>query len=235
MFFCNFLIHIVKGFRVVTEAEADVFLEFPCFFYDPTDVGNLTTGFSAFSKSSLYIWKFSVHVLLKRSLENVEHCFVSMYNECGCVVVWIFFGIAFLWDWNENWPFPVLWPLKSSPNLLAYWVQRFHSIIFQDLKELHWNSITSTSFAVLRKARLTSHSRMSGSKWVTISLWLSRSFRLFLYSFSVYSYHLFLISSASVRSLLFLSFIVLIFVWNVPLASQVFLKRSLIFPILLFS
>ena len=55
-------------------------------------------------------------------------------------------GIAFLWDWNENWPFPVLWPLMSFPNLLAYWVKHFHSITFQDLKQLNWNSVTSTSF-----------------------------------------------------------------------------------------
>ena len=72
------LIHIVKGFCVVNEAEVDVFMEFPCFFYDPTDVGNLTTGFSAFSKSSLYIWKFSVHVLLKPGLKDFEHYFASM-------------------------------------------------------------------------------------------------------------------------------------------------------------
>ena len=64
------VIHRVKSFSVVNEAEVDVFMEFPCFFYDPTDVGNLTTGFSAFSKSSLNIWEFSLHVLLKPSLEN---------------------------------------------------------------------------------------------------------------------------------------------------------------------
>ena len=109
------------------------FLEISCFFYDPTDVGNLVSGSSAFSKSSLNIWKFMVHVLLKPGLENFEHYFTSMWDECNCVVVWTFFGIAFLWDWNENWPFPVLWPLRSFPNLLAYWVQHFHSIIFQDL------------------------------------------------------------------------------------------------------
>ena len=74
-----------------------------------------------------------VHVLLKPGLENFEHYFTSMWDECNCVVVWTFFGIAFLWDWNENWPFPVLWPPQSFPNLLAYWVQHFHSIIFQDL------------------------------------------------------------------------------------------------------
>jgi len=123
-----------KGFGVVNEAEIDVFLELSCFFDNPTDVGNLIYGSSAFSKSNLNIWKFSVRVLLKPSLENFEYYFASMWNECNCGVVWTFFSIAFLWDWNENWPFPVLWPLLSFPNLLAYWVQHFHSIIFQDLK-----------------------------------------------------------------------------------------------------
>ena len=75
---------------------------------------------------------------------------------------------------------------------------------------------------------------MSGSRWVTILSWLSGSLRPFLYSSSLYSYHLFLISFASVRFLLFLYFIVLIFAWNVPLVSLIFLKRSLIFPSLLF-
>ena len=124
------VIHTVKGFRVVKKAEVDVFLEFSCFFYDSTDAGNLSSGSSAFPKSSLNIWKFSVHVLLKPSLKNFEHYFASMWNECHCVVIWTFFGIARLWDWNENWPFPILWPLLSFLNLLAYWVQHFRSIIF---------------------------------------------------------------------------------------------------------
>ena len=72
------VIHIVKGFSVVREAEVDVFLEFSCFFYDPTDVGNLISGSSAFSKTSLNIWMFTVHVLLKPGLENFEHYFTSM-------------------------------------------------------------------------------------------------------------------------------------------------------------
>ena len=157
------------------------------------DVVNLISGSSAFSKSSLYIWKFSVHILLKPSLENFEHYFASIWNECNCMEVrtffesslvaqmvkrlpamqetqvrslgwedllekematlsstvawriprvedpgglqsmesqrvghdwatslsWTFFGIAFLRNWNENWPFPVLWPLLSFPHLLA--------------------------------------------------------------------------------------------------------------------
>ena len=115
---------------LVNKAEVDVFLELSCFFSDPMDVGNLISGSSAFSKSSLNIWKFSVPILLMPHLENFEHYFASVWDECNCLVVWAFFGIAFLWDWNENWPFPVLWPLLSFPNLLAYEVQHFHGTIF---------------------------------------------------------------------------------------------------------
>ena len=110
------------------------------------NVGNLISGSSAFSKSSLNIRKCTVHILLKPGLEKFEHYFTSVWDECNCAVVWAFFGISFLWDWNENGPFPVLWPLLSFPNLLAYWGLQFHSIIFQDLKWRSWNSITSTSF-----------------------------------------------------------------------------------------
>ena len=124
------VIHTVKGFGIVNKAEVDVFLELSCFFDDTTDVGNLISGSSAFSKCSLNIWKFTVHLLLKLGLENFKHHFASVWDECNCAVVWAFFGIAFLWDWTENWPFPVLWPLLSFPNLLAYWMQHFHSILF---------------------------------------------------------------------------------------------------------
>jgi len=133
-FFQNFpqlvVIHTVKVFGVGNKTKVDVFLELSCVFSDPEDVDKLISGSSAFSKSSLNIWKFTVHILLKTGLENFEHYFASMCDECHCVVIWTFFGIAFPWDWNENWPFPVLWPLLSFPNLLAYWVQHFHSIIF---------------------------------------------------------------------------------------------------------
>ena len=105
-----------------------------------------------------------------------------------------------------------------------------------------WNSsagIPSPPLALfivmLPKAHLTSHSRMSGSRWMITPPRLSGSWRSFLYSFSVYYCHLFLISSASVRYITFLSFIEPIFAWNVPLVSLIFLKRSLVFPILLFS
>ena len=77
------MIHTVKGFGVVNEAEVDVFMELSWFFYDPADVGNLISGSSTFSKTSLNIWKFTVHVLLKPGLENFEHYFASMWYECG--------------------------------------------------------------------------------------------------------------------------------------------------------
>ena len=128
-FFKNFpqfvVIYTVKSFSVVNKLEVDVFLELSCFFYDPAYVWNLISGFFAFSKSSLNIWKFMVHVQLKPGLENFEHYFAIVWDACNCVVVWAFFGIAFLWDWNEYWPFPVLWPLLRFPNLLAFWVQHF--------------------------------------------------------------------------------------------------------------
>ena len=87
------VIQTVKGFSVVN--EADVFLEFPGFLYDPMDVGNLISGSFAFSKPSLYIWKFSVHILLNPSLEDFEHNLTSMQNEQSCTVVCTFFGIPF--------------------------------------------------------------------------------------------------------------------------------------------
>ena len=92
----------VKGFSI--DNEVDVFLEFSCFFDYPMDADNLISGSSAFSKSSLNIWKFLVHLLLKPILENFHItllvCEISS-NYRNCVVVWTFFGIAFLWDWNE--------------------------------------------------------------------------------------------------------------------------------------
>ena len=81
------MIHTVEGFGVVNKAEIDVFVELSCFFDDPADIGNLISGSSAFSKTSLNIWKFSVHILLKPGLENFEHYFTSMLDEYNCAVV----------------------------------------------------------------------------------------------------------------------------------------------------
>ena len=121
-----------KGFSVVNEAKVDICLEFSCFLYEPINVGNLISGSSAFSKSRLNMWKFLVHALLKPILEDFEHYFTSMWDECNCVVVWTFFGIAFLWDWNENWPFPVLWPIMS----------------FQICWHIEYSILTTSSFRI---------------------------------------------------------------------------------------
>ena len=128
-----------------------------------------------------------------------------------------------------------------------------HCWVFQICWHIECSTFTASSFRIsnsstgipspppalcivmLPKAHLTSHSRMSGSRWVITPSWLSWSWSSFLYSSSVYSFHLFLISSPSVRSIPFLSFIEPIFAWNIPLVSLTFLKRSLDFPILLFS
>ena len=81
------VIYTVKGFGVVNKAGVDVFLEFSCFFNDPVDAGNLISGSSPFSKSSLNDCMFMVHVLLKPGLENFEHYFTSMWDECNCAVI----------------------------------------------------------------------------------------------------------------------------------------------------
>ena len=160
------MIHTVHGFSVVN--EADVFLEFSFFFYDPADVGNLTCGSSAFSKTSLNIWKFSVHVLSQPSLENFEHYFASMWDECNWVVVWTFFGIAFFGTRMKTelfqscghcWVFQICWHIEYGT---------FTASSFKI-----WNSSTGIPsppvallVVMLPKAHLTSHSRMSGSRWV---------------------------------------------------------------------
>jgi len=126
------------------------------------------------------------------------------------------------------WVFQICWHIECS--------------IFTVSSFKIWNSATGIPspplalfIVMLSKAHLTSHSRMSGSRWVITPPWLFWSWRFFLYSSYVYFCHLFLISSASVKSIPFLSSIEPIFAWNVPLVSQIFLKWSVVFPILLFS
>ena len=148
------VIHRGKGFGLVNKSERCVFLELCCFFNDPAHVGNLISGSSAFSKSSL-------NMIIS-----------SVWDECNCVVIWAFFGIAFLWDWNENRPFPVLW----------------HCWLFQICWHIEctftvssfriWNSSTGIPslplalfLVMLPKAHLTSHCRMSGSRWVITPSW----------------------------------------------------------------
>ena len=100
------VINKLKGLGIVNKEEVDVFLELSCFLDAPMDVGDLISGSSVFSKSSLNIWKFMVHVLLKPGLENFEHYFASVWDVCNCAVVWTFFGIAFLL-WKLTFSCPV--------------------------------------------------------------------------------------------------------------------------------
>ena len=148
----------------------------------------------------------------------------------------------------------ILWhsPFLGLKGKLIFSQSYGHCWIFQICWHIECSTLTASSFRIwnsstgipspplalfvvmLSKAHLTSHPRISDSRWVITPSWLSWSWRSFLHSSSVYSCYLFLISSAFVRSIIFLSFIVPIFAWNVPLVSLIFLKRSLIFPILLF-
>ena len=163
------------------------------------DVDNLISDSSAFSISTLYLWKFSVNILLKPSLKDFEHYLVSLWNELNCVIIWTFFGIAFLEiemksslfeSCGHCWAFQICWyiewnTLTESPSRI-------------------WNSsakIPSPPLALfvvmLPKARLTSHSRMSGSKWVSHhhGYLVLKTFSMQFFCVFVYSCHL-LISSA---------------------------------------
>ena len=190
------VIHTVKGYVVVNSTEVDIFLELPCFLDDPADVDNLISGSFTFSTSSLNIYKFMAHVLLKPGLDNFEHYFVSMWNEYNCVVVWTFFGIAFF-------------GIEMKTDLFQYCG---HCRVFQNCWHIEWSTFTASSFRIwnsstgiplpplalfivmLSKAHLTSHSRMSGSRWMIIPSWLSGSWS-FLYSSSVVLLYILVASS----------------------------------------
>ena len=192
------------------------------------------------SGSSLFCWglAWSIVSITCWSLawRTLSINLTSIQNKHNCLVVGTFFGIAFgigmktdlFQSWGHCWIFQICWCIECSTLTASYF--------------RIWNrsaGIPSSPLALfvvmLSKVHLTSHSRMSGSRWVNTPSWLSGSLRLFLYSSSVYSCHLFLISSASIRSLPLLSFIMPILAWNIPLISPIFLKGSLVFPILLFS
>ena len=166
-----------------------------CFFHDPADVDYLISGSSDFSKTSLNIWKFTVHVLLKPGLENFEHYFASVWDDCNFAIVWTLFGIPFFGigmntdlfqSCGPCWLFQICWYIEYST---------FTASSFRIWNS--WTGISSPPLALFivmfSKDHLTSHSRMSGSRWVITPLWLSWLWRSFLYSSSVYSCHLFLI------------------------------------------
>ena len=167
------MIHQFKGFWVFNEAKVDVLLEFHCFCYDPVDPGNLLSGSSVLSKSSLNIWNFSVHILLKPSLKDFDHDLASFWNECNRAVDWTSLALPFFeigmkmdlfWSCGHCWVFQICWHIELS--------------IFRAPSFRIWNSwgeISSPPLAwflvTLSKAHLTSHSSLSGSRWVTTLLW----------------------------------------------------------------
>ena len=152
------------------------------FFHDPADVGNLISGSSAFSKSSLNIWNFTVHIQLKPDLGNFEHYFANRWNKCNCVVVWAFFGIAFLWNWNENWLFPVLWPLWVFQICWHIECSTFTASSFRTWNSSTWipSPLLALFVVMLSKDHLASYSKMSSFRWVITPSWLSGSWRFFL-------------------------------------------------------
>ena len=197
-FFKNFpqfvVIHTVKVLRLVSEAEVDIFLEFPGFLYDVMNVSNLILGSSAFSKFSLHIWKISIHIPLKPILKDMGHNLTSMWSECigSLNILWHCASLGFEWkndlfqSCGHCWVFQICWHIECS----TLTTPSFRI----------WNSsagIPTPPLALLvgmlPKTHLTSHSWMSGCRWVTTPSWLSQSLRTFLYCSSAYFCHLFLL------------------------------------------
>ena len=175
------MIHTGKSFGTVNKAEIDVFLELSCFSHDPADVGNLISGFSAIFKTSLNIWKFTVHLLLKPGLENFKHYFTRVGDKFNCAVfkhslALPFFGIGIKNDHfqscGHSWVFQICWHSECSTFTASFFNISNSS-----------TGIPSPPLALfivmLPNAHLTSHSRMSCSRWVITSLWLPGSWRSF--------------------------------------------------------
>ena len=190
------VIYTVKSFSIISEAEVDVFLKFPCFLHDPTNVGNLILVPLPFLNPNLHIWKFSVHVALKPSLKdfdcNLMKC--KIRNE-HLAWAWLYnslniFGVAFLLDWmkadflqscGHSWVFQICWHIECS-TLTASSFRIWNNLAGIPSAQLAFFVV------ILPKAHLTSQSRVSGSRWVITPSWLSGSLRL-----SMYSCHVFLI------------------------------------------
>ena len=169
--FPQFMIHTVKVFGVVNETEVDVFF-WNCLAFSMIQkmMAIWLLDPLPLLSPSLDIWKFSFHIMLKPSMQDFKHNLTTVEDECNCLVVWIFFGNVLLRNWDEDWHFPHfydLWPLLGFPNLLTYWVQNLASSV-----RISNSSAGIPSFlpalltALLPKAHLTSHSRISGF-WVS--------------------------------------------------------------------
>ena len=161
--------HTVKAFSVVNETETDIFLKFPWVSYNPANVGNLIFSSSSFSKPSLYVWKFLIHILLKPSMQDFKHYLTRIRDECTCPMVSTFFGTTVLGNWNEDdlvqscnhcWVFQISWHNEWKP-LIAPFFSVLNSSAGISLYPL------ALLTAVLLRGYLTLHSRLSGSGWLT--------------------------------------------------------------------
>ena len=164
------VIHTVKGFGIVNKTKRGLFLEIPCSFHDPEDVGNLNVRSFAFFKSVLNIWKFMVHVMLQCSMQDFEYNLATMGDECNWPVVWTFFSTTLLGNWDEDWPFPVATAISKFPVQICWHIE-CSTLIASSFRI--WNSSAGLSSptlglstAVLPESLYTSQSRMSGSGWV---------------------------------------------------------------------
>ena len=215
------MIQAAKDFGIVNKAEIDVFLELFFFFDDPVDVGNLISGSSAFSKTSLtsgsswfkYCWSLAWRILIITLLACKMSAIMWWFEHSLALhLFWIRVKTHLFQSCGYFWVFQICWHIECSTSTASSFKI--------------WNSSTGIPspplallVVMLPKAYLTSHSRMSGSRWVITPSWLSGLWRSFLYSSSVYYCHLFLISSASVRSIPFLSFIEPIFACSLGISN----------------
>ena len=158
------VIHTVKGLGIVNKAKIAVFVELSCFFDDPSDVGDFISGSSAFSKTSLNTWMFMVHILLKPGLENFEHYFTSMWDECNCAVVWAFLALPFFGigmktglfqSCGHCWVFQIGWYSEHSPpcmcqHSLLRTVLSMNGTKYQALPPA-WGELMSSTHCVLMR------------------------------------------------------------------------------------
>ena len=159
--FSTVVIHKVKGFSVVSEAEVYVFLEFSCFFYDPADVDSLMPGSFAFPKSSLNIWRFSVHALLKPHVENFERHCARVWDECTVLQVAHSLPLSFLGlEWKAAFSSPV-----ATAGILSAALSQHH-LLESEIAQLEFYPPVALSIVMLPKAHLTLRSKVFGSRWV---------------------------------------------------------------------
>ena len=162
------VIHTVEGFGIVNKAEIDVFLELSCFFNDPADVGNLISGSSPFSKTSLNIWKFVVHVLVKTGLDNFEHYFTSVWDECyyHCLILEQFHHLyRNPFPINTHSLFPLITLFQSLPTTNVFFVSMVSSFLDISCK---WHLASFTQQNIFKVHSFVCHYFISSYYWIIL-------------------------------------------------------------------